>query len=128
MTTGPAPQAPPTRLQAAPTPGTALTTGKGWQSKSSSCRRVFALTSPGNCTIPQNLQGTGTLWGAGPRPKRPRDSASRPPAWSPVCFQENWPVRGPAGRAHMPPRAARYAPPPHSRCAARGPFPCDCSC
>lgn len=37
-----------------------LTTGKGWQSRRKSCRRTFLLTSPGNCTSPQNLQGPHT--------------------------------------------------------------------
>lgn len=38
--------------------GHSLTTGNGWQSRSSSCSRTFLRTPPGNCAIPQNLPAT----------------------------------------------------------------------
>lgn len=51
----------PPALMWGPGPGAqTLTTGKGWQSRRKSCRRAFFLTSPGNCTSPQNLRGPHT--------------------------------------------------------------------
>lgn len=48
--------------------GHTLTTGNGWQSRSSSCSRTFLRTPPGNCAIPQNLPAAHS---ERPRPRQP---------------------------------------------------------
>lgn len=111
-----------------------LTTGNGWQSRSSSCSSTFLLTSPGNCTIPQNLRGrhavSASAHGRAPRAAAAPSAASRPSPSRPDLRGQGlhrptgpghvraglgmpqWLPRGSGDRLCPPPAAHRPAPAP----------------